>query len=204
MMKRMTKVILVLMVTLFVTAGYPISVHAQEETQLSQFMRTLQQVTAKVEPNDSSETAFTYEDGDIVYIIGETEDGWYIVYYQGQTGYINKDKSQDVLVAEEIDIEALDEEMAAQETENKMIVEAVERYRAEARRSRIWGAAIVILVIGIFAVGIISTVRAENEGREKNILRDNQKNRNAAKEEPQDRNYERNEYSGDILDLDKE
>lgn len=173
--KILMRIIMVLIITLSVTRGYPVLAHAQEtmeETQLSQFMKTLQQIDAKAEPDESAETVFSYDEGVSVYVSGETENGWYIVLYQGQTGYIKQDMSQDVLTAEEIDIEALDEEMAAQETENKMIVEAVERYRTEARRSRIWGTAIILLVIGIFAVGIISTVRTEKKNKEESDIID--------------------------------
>lgn len=183
MMRTMTKasskilmrIIMVIIITLSVTRGYPISAHAQEvseETQLAQFIKTLQKIDAKVEPDESAETVFSYDEGSSVYVMGETEDGWYIVLYQGKTGYIKKDLSQDMLVTEEIDIEALDEELAAQEAENKMIVEEVERYRSEARRSRIWGTIIVLLVLGIFAVGIISTVRTEKKNKEESEIID--------------------------------
>lgn len=174
MMRTMTKasskilmrIIMVIIITLSVTRGYPISANAQEaseETQLAQFMKTLQKIDAKAEPDENAETVFSYDEGASVYVTGETADGWYIALYQGKIGYIKKDISQDVLVVEEIDIEALNEEMAAQEAENKMIVEEVERYRAEARRSRVWGTIIVLLVLGIFAVGIVSTIRTEKK-----------------------------------------
>lgn len=42
-----------------------------------------------------------------------------------------------------------------------MVVEEVERYRAEAKRSRIWGTVIVLLIAGIFAVGVISTRKSK-------------------------------------------
>lgn len=179
MMKRVMKVILVLAATLFVTAQYPISVHAQDalaETQFSQFMTALKQVDAKAEPDENAETAFSYDEGSAVYVTGETDDGWYIVFYRGKTGYINKAISQGVLETKEIDIEALDEELEAMQVRDKIIVEEVERYRAEVRRSRIWGTVIVLLVVGIFAVGIVSTIGTEK----------------------------RNKKEGDIIDLDKE
>lgn len=59
----------------------------------------------------------------------------------------------------------LDAEFARLEEESIMIVEEVERQREEARRSKIWGAVIVVLVMAIFVMGILSTVtdkKAEN------------------------------------------
>ncbi len=72
------------------------------------------------------------------------------------------------------DVAALDAEMEAEIAEAKLVVEEVERYRAEAKRSRIWGVVIVLLVVAIFAVGIISTiqVKKQKEGK-KNRLRKN-------------------------------
>ena len=60
-------------------------------------------------------------------------------------------------------MEGLDKEFQELEMESKILVEEVERYRTEARRSRIWGIVIVLLVAGIFVTGIISTKRMERE-----------------------------------------
>lgn len=60
----------------------------------------------------------------------------------------------------------LDTEMAAMEAENKILVEEVERQRAEKKRSRIWTAVIALLVVAIFAAGIISTVKGNKNGKE--------------------------------------
>ena len=181
-MKKIMASLLFLMVVSVVAAGYLLPAYARDEvteTQISLFMKALRQVDAKAEPKDNAETIFTYDEGDYIYVTGETPDGWYIVYYRGQTGYVSKSVSQGteaaqddhgvqseqnvqaVFEAETLDLEALDDELAAQEVDNKLIAEGVERYLAEARRSRIWGVAIVLLVIGIFAVGIVSTIRAE-------------------------------------------
>lgn len=173
MMKRMMKAILLCVVTVVMAAGYVSSVHAEDvlgEVQFERFMTALEQVDAKAEPDDNAETLFSYDAGATVYVSGETENGWYIVSYQGKTGYINKKSAQQALSEETIDVEALDEELVALQVRDKIIVEEVERYRAETRRSRIWGTVIVLLVIGIFAVGIISTVRAEKNKKDGNII----------------------------------
>lgn len=181
-MKKIVASFLLFIVISVMAAGDLMPVYARDElteTQINLFMKVLRQVDAKAEPKDDAETVFTYDEGDHIYVTGETPNGWYIVYYRGQTGYVSKNVSQGagageddqdrsmqaVFEAETLDLEALDNELAAQEVENKLIAEGVERYLAEARRSRIWGVVIVLLVIGIFAVGIVSTIRAERKGQ---------------------------------------
>ena len=66
-----------------------------------------------------------------------------------------------------MDISGLDEEIDAVEMESRMVIEEVERHRAEAKRSRIWGMVIVLLVAGVFATGIISTIKAGKSGKKK-------------------------------------
>ena len=107
------------------------------------------------------------------------------------------------LSALELDIEGLDAEMAANEAETKFVVEVVEKYRKDARRSKIWGTVIIVLVAGIFAVGIFSAVRSnkmdngETDGDEgvaenkekagkKEKSRDNRRRRNLGKRKEQD------------------
>lgn len=181
MMKKFIKAVVMIAAVLGIASVNPAATHAQEEVteiQVLRFMTATQKLDAKAEPNNNAETIFSYDAGASVFVTGETQDGWYIVYYQGKTGYINpnasggsnkqgaQDTSQDVLVEQELDIEALDAELEALQVRDKIIVEEIERYRAEVRRSRIWGTVIVLLVIGIFAVGIVSTVRAEKKKKE--------------------------------------
>ena len=53
----------------------------------------------------------------------------------------------------------LDEEMAEVEVEGKILVEEVERQREEEKRSGIWGAVIILLIVGVFVTGIISVMK---------------------------------------------
>ena len=80
--------------------------------------------------------------------------------------------------------EELDAEFSHLEEESAMIVEEVERQREEARRSKIWGTVIILLVMGIFGMGVVSTVKdkkAENMGtglqEKKHRRRDRTKNK---------------------------
>lgn len=151
-------VLLVTMCCLFF--GMSVSVRAKEEVQdseegitaLNQIMVATEKVEAKETPDQAAAVMITYEKDSTVFVTGETADGWYRVSYQNMICYIPKEKLAVQTYGEE-----LDQEFKAMEEESVMIVEEVERYRAESRRSKIWGAVIIVLIAGIFATGIIST-----------------------------------------------
>lgn len=162
LLKRM--VLLFAMYSLFLSMS--LSVYAEEAdrdseegiTALNQIMVATEAVEAKETPDQAAAVMITYEKDSTVFVTGETTDGWYRVSYQNITGYIPKEKLAVQTYGEE-----LDQEFKAMEEESVMIVEEVERYRAEARRSKIWGAVIILLIIGIFATGIISTGKKDKE-----------------------------------------
>ena len=90
------------------------------------------------------------------------------------------------LADQELDVEGLNQEFQESETEGKMVIEEVERNRKEAKRSKIWGIVIVLLVVGIFATGIISASGLEKEKKKSN-----------ADQSP-------DQEKGSIIDLDEE
>lgn len=134
----------------------------QSETEAAsqnQIMVAEKDVDMKEAPEDNAPTIMTYEKGALIFTTGETADGWYIVIYQDKEGYVKKDS----LSVQEMDVEGLDAEMEVNAQEGKLVVETVEKYRAEARRSKIWGSIIVILVAAIFAFGIFSAVKTKKD-----------------------------------------
>ncbi len=135
------------------------SVQKEGIAELNQIMVADEAFEAKELPDDNSASVITYQSGQSVFVTGETADGWYKVSYQDKEGYVRKS----LLFIQEFDVEGLDKEFQELEMESKILVEEVERYRTEARRSRIWGIVIVLLVAGIFVTGIISTKRMERE-----------------------------------------
>ncbi len=164
-MKKIMLFLRVLVVMSFMVMCCPVLARAEEQVNgetasLNQFMTAQERVEAKASPDDGAETVITYETGDTIFITGETGDGWYTVLYQGITGYIPVDVKEN-LEEVNLDVAALDAEMENQVAESKLVVEEVERYRAEAKRSRIWGIVIVVLVVAIFVVGIVSTIRVK-------------------------------------------
>lgn len=121
------------------------------------------EVDAKEGPDENEKVVISYHDGDRIYVTGETADGWYRVRYQELVGYVQIEQVAEI----ELDVEALNDEFAVEEEEGRLVVEEVERQRTEARRSKIWGAVIILLVLGVFATGIITTVRSGGEEGER-------------------------------------
>lgn len=117
------------------------------------------EVDAKEVPDENGAVIISYHDGDNIYVTGETADGWYRVRYQDLVGYVRIEQVAEI----ELDVEALNDEFAVEEEEGKLVVEEVEKQRTEARRSKIWGAVIILLVLGVFVTGIITTVRSGND-----------------------------------------
>ncbi|MBD5396195.1 MAG: hypothetical protein HDR71_18490 [Lachnospiraceae bacterium] len=194
-MKKLRRILLGLMLVVSVGTGVMI-VHGEENTalevtELSQFLIAKDKIEAKAEPDEKAETVITYDAGSTIYVTGQTQEGWISVSYQGQTGYINMNipEIRDNLEENEIDVAALDKEMEAEIAEGKMIIEEVERYRAEKKRSRIWGTVIVLLVAGIFAMGIVSGIQAEKAKKQEGENNDSELIPDA---------------ETDIIDLDKE
>lgn len=163
----MKKILLVFVVVLCLGNIAVLPVEAdelqQEEglTERNQIMVANEAVEARETPTNNGKVVITYESGASVFVIGETKDGWYQVSYQDKEGYVKKS----ALTMQEFDVEGMDKEFQQIEAEGKLVIEEVERYRAEAKRSRIWGIIIVLLIVGIFATGIISTTRIEKEKR---------------------------------------
>lgn len=133
-------------------------------TECSLIATAVGEVDAKEKPDENAAVIISYHDGDNMYVTGETADGWYRVRYQDLVGYVRIEQAAEI----ELDVEALNDEFAVEEEEGRLVVEEVERQRTEARRSKIWGAVIILLVLGVFVTGIITTVKSgkDEEGRE--------------------------------------
>lgn len=177
-MKRAGRILLLLAMLSFTLGLFVLPVKANENTEeaviteLNQIMTISVDCDAKELPKRGAASVMSYSAGSPVWVVGETQDGWYRVSYQDQKGYIPKDYISELQVEEEEGtvglVEAgLDEEIVAVEAENKMIIEEIERQREETRRSRMWTIVIILLIIGIFVLGIFSTINSHKEKEEK-------------------------------------
>lgn len=133
-----------------------------EISELSQIMTAVGDVDMKAAPEEGAAVVRSYEKGASVFVTGRTADGWYRVIYQDKEGYM----PESALSGKELDVEGLDAEMSRTEQEAEFVMEMVEKYRDEAQRSKIWGSVIVVLVVGIFATGIISGIRSSRREKQ--------------------------------------
>lgn len=170
-MKKIIRTVMIFCVIGFITC-LPVKATENSSNQSGQLMMVKEETAVKSSPDESADTIITYATGESVFVIGETEDGWYEVFYQGKTGYVLKDKlkqmaidgkATDTEAENQAYITALDEELGAMEAEGKMFVEEVERQREERKHSSVWGVVIGLLIIGILATGVISTVRTNKK-----------------------------------------
>lgn len=245
----MKRTIISIGMILFICVFWPMTVRANQTGQL---MIAQGNVEVKTAASASSETIVTYADGEAVFVVGE-KNGWYEVIYQDKTGYVVKSSLKKITMGdlpeqkslsvttqateagnggsifemestgvmqapgvegswesfggqagyqaafwgEEISqeeagyqlfIAALNEEMAAIEAESKILVEEVERQREEKKSGTVWAVIIGVLVVGIFATGLISASKSgKEEGKQEEKKKENQEDEQL-----------------EIIDLDKE
>lgn len=151
----MRKILVLLIAICSIGAMAPVLVYAEEGQQrieMQQMMEATERIEAREEPDEEAGIVFVYEKGAKVFVIEETGDSWFKVFYQGREGY-TPDKG---LVLQEMDTVQLDKELETAVMEGEIVAKEVERYRKEEGRSKVWGTVIALLIGGIFAVGIIA------------------------------------------------
>lgn len=178
-----------------------------EFTDCSKLMQATVKVDATEQPDEDSVVITTFEQGSPMLVTGESQSGWYRITFQGKDGYVKMDTVKAAVQVEGESLEELDRELDEMEQTNKVIIEEVERMRAEQKRSRIWTVVIVVLVLSIFGVGIYSTIIANREDKEENVNAENRNKQKHDEEELSDINLPRqkgesDEKKLDIIDLD--
>lgn len=174
-MKNIRKAFMGLVLTYCIAWMALLPVKAEENaggaaTELNQVMTISADCEAKETPDEDAAKVFDYTAGDSVWVVGETQDGWYKVSFQGKEGYVLKEYVTDLHIEteeglQELPTDELNEEMEALEAEGKMVIEEVERQREEKKRSRVWAIVISALVIAILAVGIFSARKSNKKGK---------------------------------------
>lgn len=160
---------MLLLVVVALLWGSSVNAYAQEAVaDLSKLMIAKSAVDALEDPTEQSATVFSYQAEDSVFVTGETASGWYRVAYQDKVGFVKKTDLKDM----DINVSELNEEFENNEIEGKVFVEEVARIRAQITRSRIWGTIIIVLIAGIFATGIYSTIKSEHKKRSHSMQND--------------------------------
>lgn len=206
-MKKAVSAIALLFTTVILVV-LPCRAEENSTNFIGQLMTAACDTEAKETPDKDAETVFSYASGASIFVVGET-DGWYEVVFQNQKGYVPKsDLTEDLALGEDTKngqnhqafVDALNEEMQAIEAENQMIVEEIERQRNEKKHSIVWGIAIAFLVAGIFVTGIISSMMAVKKDKDEQEAQETQSN--MPKEDAQRK--VKNPEILEVIDLDEE
>ncbi len=132
------------------------------EAVVGTLQQTVQETEIKKEPDNASDTLEKLSEGCAVVVYGEPEDSWSKVEYHGITGYI-KSETLEMYGAEYS--EEMEQEFQTVEEEMTRKADEYELMQKEKRTATIWGTVIAVLVIAIFAVGIVSAIK-QSKGKE--------------------------------------
>ena len=177
-MKKITKLMLSLMAVVYLLSGMGFTSFAQtEDIQILKLVVTEKGTPGKEKPTDSAKTLMEYEPGAKLAVVEEPNSTWYGVLYQGQVYYV---KQADTIDAEDVaPVEGIDQELEEEYVEGKILIEEIVRQEEEAKKTRIWAAIIIVLIIAIFGVGILSHVKKskehEDEGASPEVKEDTEK-----------------------------
>lgn len=95
-------------------------------------------------------------EGTQVWVVGEETDGWYEIYYNGETAYVPVGDLKESTV---LDAAALEQEMQKMAEEGKAFIESLELQRKAIARSKVWRTVIIVLIAAVFITGVVSALR---------------------------------------------
>ncbi len=146
---------------------------ASQEAQsfTGQVMSLSEDTKAYVSPDISSEEKQSFSAGESVFVTKDAE-GWYEIFYKGETLYIPKEsvKQEDVQEAcqqaQEL-AQEVQEEMDNAEKRDALQIEIYERQNKSQRNAMVWKIIIGALVVAIIALSVIIGLRNKKEDEEK-------------------------------------
>lgn len=131
---------------------------ASEEIVESGVMYLLEDSDAKAEPKTGAKTVAELKKGESIFVTEKTENNWYCFVKEGKEAYVECAKVETPGASPE-----LQSEMQKHVENTVKDIERVNQYREQTAKSKIWGAVIVVLVIAIFAFGIVTTVKKDKK-----------------------------------------
>lgn len=137
-----------------------ITVYASEAAEITENM--VMKVSGKTEvhesADDTSNVVATFEAGTPIIIQEKPQNGWCKVSYKESIGYVKTESL--VLLSGESE---LANEFEQTHNQVQLMFDNIVLAEKEKSRSRIWGVIIVILVVLIFGVGIVSSIRGKKD-----------------------------------------
>lgn len=157
-MKKLKKTLLIVIGLVFLLG---VQVHAEEKLVM---MEVISDTQVYEQPNGVGDGAMVVMDlkaGTPVVVVDTSDPVWYQISYNNQPGYILGSNLK--LYG---DVEVLDEEFEQIAMEDEMNFYALMAELEHRKQAWIWGSIITILVVAIFAIGIISAVKTNKEKNE--------------------------------------
>lgn len=146
-----------------------------EEIDANILLQLTQDVKLYESPDENSAVVGELPAGTPVISGEKNADGWIKISYQELTGYtkldtvqvvydamLNQNETADNTVTDDnqaVDTAALDQEFEQIANQNALIINELEYDKNQERQKIIWGTIIALLVVAIFAAGIISAVK---------------------------------------------
>ena len=96
-MKKIIKIILAVVLIASFLGWNSMSAKAQQNTgeasirKMNQVMTVTTECEVREFPEDNASSVMSYEAGASAWVIGETQNGWYKVSYQGKEGFVPKE-----------------------------------------------------------------------------------------------------------------
>lgn len=156
-----------------------------QEIDANVLLQLTQDVKLYENPDESSTVVGELKAGTPVISGEKNEDSWIRISYQELSGYtklenvqiltddtLNQNQAADNTVSDQnqtVDNDTLDQEFEQIANENELLINELEYDKAQRRQKMIWGTVIAVLVVAIFAAGIISAVKKNKreKGQEK-------------------------------------
>lgn len=191
-MRTICKIAAGVLVSMIAMGIFAMRTDAAAGTASGKVMELKEPVTVYTEKSTDSEVLVTYKAGEVLFVTGDTGDGWYTVFYRGTTGYLSKtvsspnaeggtdgeadtgNSSVDTsasheLVLEEFagaDQEAIDEELSQVNVESTYLVEEVQQHQEAHRNAIIWVIVIAVIAAALVIVGIIAYKRNNTQPKD--------------------------------------
>ncbi len=170
-MKKVSKIRTGIFITMMLFGLAGVGVQAAEDVQKTRTEETAEQVRfvkdtvweavdevkVREEPDSKSKTIGELEAGTPVVVSEDEKDGWCKVRNQAVEGYV---QTSDLQIVNAANAEALNQEFGVNEEFDSMVLEEYDYQQRQRRTSIIWGVVIGVLVIAIFAVGIVSAIHS--------------------------------------------
>lgn len=151
-MKRLSRILCVL--AMLCVMGMTVCASDIDDIKKDMLRQTNSDVELHEKPDASSAVTATLPNGTPVVTNEDAKDGWCLVTYRENTGYVQT-ASLAVLVSQEV----LDSEFQSVRDANLLSYQEAEAAKKHAASTRVWGAVIIVLVVAIFGVGIVTTLK---------------------------------------------